>query len=98
MMQPFRPGDRLIDHAAPIGEVMQQLQTQLAEYRALKQHLAGGGISGITGAPVSFSDSVGQAADGAASDASSSSSSLLQLAARSDSPRPPEIQSRDTHL
>lgn len=42
MLRPFRPGDRLNDHAVPIGEVMQELQTQLAEYRALKEQLAGG--------------------------------------------------------
>ncbi|KAI9046149.1 adenylate cyclase acyA [Aspergillus affinis] len=41
MMRPFRPGDRLNDHAVPIGEVMQELQTQLAEYWALKEQLAG---------------------------------------------------------
>ncbi|THC90855.1 hypothetical protein EYZ11_009686 [Aspergillus tanneri] len=41
MMRPFRPGDRLRDHAVPIGEVMQELQTQLAEYKALKEQLAG---------------------------------------------------------
>lgn len=40
MMRPFRPGDQLNDHAVPIGEVMQELQTQLAEYRALKEQLA----------------------------------------------------------
>lgn len=42
MMRPFKPGDRLEDHAVPIGEVMQQLQTQLAEYRALKEQMADG--------------------------------------------------------
>lgn len=40
MMHPFRPGDNLNDHAIPIGEVMQQLQTQLAEYRLLKKQVA----------------------------------------------------------
>ena len=44
MMRPFRPGDQLNDHAVPIGEVMQELQTQLAEYRALKEQLAGGAV------------------------------------------------------
>ncbi|PLN77214.1 serine/threonine phosphatase [Aspergillus taichungensis] len=43
MMHPFRPGDNLNDHAIPIGEVMQQLQTQLAEYRLLKKQVADNG-------------------------------------------------------
>ncbi|KAJ5089800.1 Adenylate cyclase [Penicillium argentinense] len=47
MLRPFQPGDRLEDHAVPIGEVMQQLQTQLAEYRALKEQMA----TGATGIP-----------------------------------------------
>ncbi|KAL4787284.1 hypothetical protein BJX76DRAFT_19508 [Aspergillus varians] len=49
MMQPFKPGDQLNDHAAPIGEVLQQLQTQLAEYKALKDQVAVS-AAGITGA------------------------------------------------
>lgn len=49
MMQPFKSGDRLNDHAAPIGEVLQQLQTQLAEYKALKEQVAVS-AAGITGA------------------------------------------------
>lgn len=44
MMQPFKPGDKLQNHAAPIGEVMQQLQTQLAEYQALKEQMAVGAL------------------------------------------------------
>ena len=74
MMRPFRPGDRLEDHAAPIGEVMQQLQTQLAEYRALKEQLAvdAAGITdrerGLTGSDQADNSS-----------ASSTSSSLLQF-------------------
>ncbi|KAL4810890.1 hypothetical protein BDV18DRAFT_128183 [Aspergillus unguis] len=40
MMRPFRSGDQLNDHAAPIGEVLQQLQTQLAEYKALREQVA----------------------------------------------------------
>lgn len=48
MMRPFRAGDRLEDHAVPIGEVMQQLSTQLAEYRALKEQMATG-VAGIPG-------------------------------------------------
>ncbi|KAI9376216.1 hypothetical protein BJX61DRAFT_445328 [Aspergillus egyptiacus] len=49
MMRPFKPGDQLNDHAVPIGEILQQLQTQLAEYRALKEQIAVNG-AGITGA------------------------------------------------
>lgn len=41
MMRPFSPGDTLDNHAAPMGEVLQQLQTQLAEYSALKEQMAG---------------------------------------------------------
>merc|ERR1712187_402688 len=74
MMRPFKPGDRLGDHAAPIGEVMQQLQTQLAEYRALKEQLAVG-AAGITGREGGSTGS--DQADN--SSASSTSSSFLQL-------------------
>jgi adenylate cyclase len=40
MMRPFKPGDSLKDHAAPITDVLQQLSTQLAEFQALKEQLA----------------------------------------------------------
>lgn len=40
-MRPFKPGDNLKDHAAPIKDVLQQLSTQLAEFQALKAQLAG---------------------------------------------------------
>jgi adenylate cyclase len=49
MLRPFKPGDRLDDHAAPIGDVLQELRTQLAEYRAFKEQIATNG-AGITGA------------------------------------------------
>lgn len=49
-MRPFKPGDRLKDHAAPIGEIFQQLATQLAEYHALKEQMAVG-PAGIPGGP-----------------------------------------------
>lgn len=39
-MRPFKPGDSLKDHAAPITDVLQQLSTQLAEFQALKEQLA----------------------------------------------------------
>ncbi|KAL2827181.1 hypothetical protein BDW59DRAFT_144376 [Aspergillus cavernicola] len=50
MMRPFKPGDQLNDHAVPIGDILQQLQTQLAEYKALKEHVAvsAAGITGIS--------------------------------------------------
>jgi len=50
MMRPFKPGDRLEDHAVPIGDVLQQLRTQLAEYGALKEQIAIGDVS-IAGVP-----------------------------------------------
>lgn len=70
MMQPFKPGDRLEDHATPISEVMQQLQTQLAEYRALKEQLATGAV-GMAGRDEDSSNEDGS---------SSGSSSYFQLA------------------
>jgi adenylate cyclase len=50
MMRPFKPGDKLKDHAVPINDVLQQLRTQLAEFQALKESLAIG-AAGITGGP-----------------------------------------------
>ncbi|CAG7926594.1 unnamed protein product [Penicillium olsonii] len=41
IMRPFKPGDSLKDHAAPMTEVFQQLSTQLAEFQALKAQMAG---------------------------------------------------------
>ncbi|KAL5332936.1 hypothetical protein BJX70DRAFT_382476, partial [Aspergillus crustosus] len=53
MMRPFKPGDQLNDHAVPIGDILQQLQTQLAEYKALKEQIADNS-AGIAGAsPIS---------------------------------------------
>ncbi|PYH77694.1 adenylate cyclase AcyA [Aspergillus uvarum CBS 121591] len=40
MLRPFKPGDQLNDHAAPISEVMQELQNRLEEYRVLKEQVA----------------------------------------------------------
>ncbi|KAL3460278.1 phosphatase 2C-domain-containing protein [Aspergillus heterothallicus] len=49
MMRPFKAGDQLNDHAVPIGDILQQLQTQLAEYRALKEQIdSNAGISGTS--------------------------------------------------
>jgi adenylate cyclase len=47
MMRPFRTGDTLEDHAVPMGDVFLQLQTQLAEFKALKEQLS----IGLAGAP-----------------------------------------------
>jgi adenylate cyclase len=49
MMRPFKPGTSLKDHAAPISDVLQQLQTQLAEFQALKEQLAVGAAGNIGG-------------------------------------------------
>lgn len=51
MMRPFKPGDTLSDHAVPISEVLQQLQTQLAEFQALKEQMAVGAAGNIGGPP-----------------------------------------------
>lgn len=91
-MRPFRPGDRLVDHALPIGEVMQQLQTQLAEYKALKEHLAS--VTGTVGTSANSSDETIQEANTGGSLASASSMSFLQLPHRAVS----DIQPRDPHI
>ncbi|KAL3478122.1 hypothetical protein BJX99DRAFT_225062 [Aspergillus californicus] len=53
LMRPFKQGDKLNDHAVPIGDIMQQLQTQLAEYKALKEQIAvnGAGMIGTSPSP-----------------------------------------------
>ncbi|KAL2870955.1 adenylate cyclase acyA [Aspergillus lucknowensis] len=55
MMRPFKAGDQLNDHAVPIGDILQQLQTQLAEYKALKAQIADSG-AGITGSSPSSTE------------------------------------------
>lgn len=50
-MRPFKPGDTLSDHAVPISDVLQQLQTQLAEFQALKEQMAVGAAGNIGGRP-----------------------------------------------
>ncbi|KAI9925149.1 cysteinyl-tRNA synthetase [Aspergillus wentii] len=89
MMRPFKPGDKLSDHAVPMSEVMQQLQTQLAEYKALKEQMAVS-AAGITGTPGSLV--AADPRDGAESNSSFTSSSFLNLAAPSES-----SHSYDTH-
>ncbi|KAH8689542.1 adenylate cyclase AcyA [Talaromyces proteolyticus] len=39
MMRPFKQGNHLHDYAMPMGEVLSQLQSQLAEFQALKESL-----------------------------------------------------------
>lgn len=86
-MRPFRPGDRLDDHAVPIGEVMQQLQTQLAEYRALKEQLATGAAGVASQPPSQYSSIPMQATESVDSNTTSASSTFLQIPASSDTPR-----------
>lgn len=40
MMRPFRPGDTLEDHAVPMAAIIKQLQSQLVEFRALKEQIS----------------------------------------------------------
>jgi hypothetical protein len=37
MIQPFKAGDRIADHARPIGEVMAQLTQALTEFVNIKK-------------------------------------------------------------
>ncbi|KAF3395032.1 hypothetical protein DPV78_008581 [Talaromyces pinophilus] len=39
MMRPFKKGDSIREHAVSMVEVISQLQSQLAEFQALKEHL-----------------------------------------------------------
>ncbi|KAF5861786.1 cysteinyl-tRNA synthetase [Aspergillus alliaceus] len=80
MLRPFRPHDRLNDHAVPIGEVLQELQTQLAEYRALKEQNAVS-AAGITGrSPIYTGTDLASLKDST----SSVSSSFLQMSIPAD--------------
>ncbi|KAJ5452763.1 Ras-association [Penicillium cf. griseofulvum] len=56
MMRPFKPGDILSDHAVPINEVLQQLQTQLAEFQALKEQMAVDAAGNIGGPPTPYGE------------------------------------------
>ncbi|CAL5872353.1 uncharacterized protein PFLUO_LOCUS6617 [Penicillium psychrofluorescens] len=97
MMRPFRAGDSLNDHAVPILDVMQQLQTQLAEYSALKEQLAvgTGGMPGGGLLPPSQYNSVPMhATDSMDSMVTSASSSFLNLRASLDTPRSSDVLSR----
>ncbi|KAJ5266558.1 Adenylate cyclase [Penicillium angulare] len=87
MMRPFKPGDRLQDHAVPMGDVMQQLQTQMAEYRALKEQMAieAAGISVST--PPQFGRNPSNTSVGVDSNTTSASSSFLHIPGAADTPR-----------
>lgn len=89
MMRPFKSGDTLQDHAVPVGEVMQQLQTQLAEYRALKEQIAVGAVGPNVGPPPAQYGGVSMHSFGSMDSnlTSSASSSFLQLPGPSDTPR-----------
>jgi adenylate cyclase len=77
LMRPFKPGDRLEDHAVPIGEVMQQLATQMAEYRALKEQMAIGDTNLAGVSPVQYGGSpIHLTTSGQSNNISASSSSL----------------------
>lgn len=89
MLHPFKPGDTLEDHAVPIGEVMQHLHTQLAEYSALKEQMAtgAGSISSVL-PPQLGSVSIHTTDDSTDSTSSSASSSFLNLTGSTDTARP----------
>jgi adenylate cyclase len=79
MMRPFKPGDKLKDHAVPISDVLQQLQTQLAEFQALKESLEVG-AAGITGGPQpQYSSLATHHSEGMDSGIATPSSSFLHL-------------------
>lgn len=88
MLHPFKPGDALEDHAVPIGEVMQQLQTQLVEYSALKERMATGATS-ISGLPPPQLGGVSMHPTSSTESSSlSTSSSFLNLSGSTDTARP----------
>jgi adenylate cyclase len=88
MMRPFKPGDKLKDHAVPISDVLQELRTQLAEFQALKESLAVG-AAGITGGPKPQYSPAEPPSESLESGITSASSSYLHLpgdAARTSDP------------
>ncbi|EGD86791.1 adenylate cyclase [Trichophyton rubrum] len=74
MMQPFKPNDTLLDHAVPMSDILQQLQSQLAEFKALKTQM------NLTGAPTTPPPS-GYSVEVPESTISSAQSSAINLAA-----------------
>ena len=75
-MRPFKPGDNLKDHAAPIKDVLQQLSTQLAEFQALKAQLAGASSHGYGGSLPHYGNDTSETID---SGITSAASSFLHL-------------------
>lgn len=75
-MRSFKPGDTLKDHAVPIWEILQQLETQLAEAQALKGQKAAGAAGNISG-PSSYGNR--DPSDSIDSGITSTSSSFLHL-------------------
>lgn len=39
MMHPFKPGDKISDHAIPMADLLAQLQAQMAEFKALRDNV-----------------------------------------------------------
>ncbi|KAJ5329816.1 Ras-association [Penicillium brevicompactum] len=76
MMRPFKPGDSLKDHAAPIKDVLQQLSTQLAEFQALKAQLAGASSHNYGGSLPHYGNDTSETID---SGITSAASSFLHL-------------------
>ncbi|CAG8030780.1 unnamed protein product [Penicillium salamii] len=76
MMRPFKPGDSLKDHAAPITDVLQQLSTQLAEFQALKAQLADASPQKLGSSPPHYGNRPSDSID---SGITSASSSFLHL-------------------
>ena len=76
-MRPFKPGDSIKDHAAPISDILQQLRTQLAEFQALKEQLAVGTAGNPGGPPPQYTNK--RPSDGIDSGITSASSSFLHL-------------------
>ncbi|KAJ5669474.1 Adenylate cyclase [Penicillium macrosclerotiorum] len=92
MMHPFKPGDKLEDHAVPIGEVIQQLQTQMAEYRALKEQMAVGAAGIPDGSPAQYGAIPMHSNLSVDSNTTSTSSSFLHLSGSADTPRSSDLQ------
>lgn len=84
-MRPFKPGDKLEDHAVPMGEVMRELQTQLAEFKALKEQLSVG-TSNLPRSLAPFVGAVTQSPESGNSRASSVASFRNRILPLSTSP------------
>ena len=73
MMRPFKSGDKLLDHAVPMAELLSQLQAQMAEFKALKDHInisdASSDRPSTVHSPPSMSDTLPWSSSYAGSDA-----------------------------